>query len=91
VASVFNTPRAVEVSLYVMRAFVELRESIATHTERAMRLDELELRWEPKLAPHDRAIAGSLVAIRQLMTPPESTKALRLPTDGIIPSQSRHA
>ena len=29
-ASVLNTPRAVEVSLYVVRAFVELREALAT-------------------------------------------------------------
>lgn len=73
-ASVLNTPHAVEVSLYVVRAFVELREAIATHKELAKRLDELELRLERKLANHDQAIAGILEAIRQLMAPPESAK-----------------
>ena len=38
-ASVLNPPRAVEVSLYVVRAFVELREALATHKELVKRLD----------------------------------------------------
>ena len=73
-ASVLNTPRAVEVSLYVVRAFVELREALATHKELAQRLDELESRLQRKLATHDQAIAGILEAIRQLMVPPEPAK-----------------
>lgn len=77
-ASVLNTPHAVEVSLYVVRAFVELREAIATHKELAKRLDELELRLKRKLASHDQAIAGILEAIRQLMAPPEPAKKRRI-------------
>jgi len=77
-ASVLNTPHAVEVSLYVVRAFVQLREAIATHKELAKRLDELESRLERKLATHDQAIAGILEAIRQLMAPPESAKKRRI-------------
>jgi len=77
-ASVLNTPRAVEVSLYVVRAFVDLREAVATHKELAKRLDELESRLVRKLATHDQAITGILEAIRQLMTPPEPTKKHRI-------------
>ena len=77
-ASVLNTPRAVEVSLYVVRAFVELREALATHKELAKRLDELESRLERKLATHDQAISGVLEAIRQLMAPPEAAKKRRI-------------
>jgi hypothetical protein len=77
-ASVLNTPHAVEVSLYVVRAFVELREALATHKELARRLDELESRLERKLATHDHAIAGILEAIRQLMAPPEPAKKRRI-------------
>ena len=77
-ASVLNTPRAVEVSLYVVRAFVELREALATHKELAKRLDELESRLQRRLAAHDQAIAGILEAIRQLMTPPEHAKKRRI-------------
>ena len=77
-ASVLNTSRAVEVSLYIVRAFVELREAITTHKELAKRLDELETRLERKLAGHDHAIAGILEAIRQLMAPPEPTNKRRI-------------
>jgi hypothetical protein len=41
-ATVLNSPRAVEVSLYVVRAFVQLREVLASHKELAQRLAELE-------------------------------------------------
>ena len=55
----------------VVRAFVELREALATHTELAKRLDELEGRLEKKLATHDHAILDILSAIRSLMRSPE--------------------
>ena len=77
-AMVLNSPRATEVSVYVVRAFVELRDTLVAHKELAKRLDELESRLERKLATHDQAIAGILDAIRQLMTPPEPTKKRRI-------------
>ena len=77
-ASVLNSPRAVEVSLYVVRAFVELRETLASHKELAKRLDELESRIGRKLATHDQAITGILEAIRQLMVPAEPVKKRRI-------------
>jgi len=77
-ASVLNTPRAVEVSLYVVRAFVELRETLATNKQLALRLDELESRLERKLTSHDQAITGILEAIRQLMAPPDRPKRRRI-------------
>lgn len=68
-ASVLNSPRAVEMSVFVVRAFVQLRELLASHRELAERLDELER----KLATHDRAIAGLIDAIRQLTSVPART------------------
>jgi hypothetical protein len=73
-AMVLNSPRATEVSVYVVRAFVQLRDTLIAHKELAQRLDELETRIERKLSSHDQAIAGILDAIRQLMTPPEPRK-----------------
>lgn len=73
-ATVLNSPRAVEVSIYVVRAFVQLRELLAGHKELAKRLDQLEARMERKLLTHDQAIAGILDAIRQLMVPPPAAK-----------------
>ena len=77
-AMVLNSPRATEVSVYVVRAFVELRDTLVAHKELAKRLDELESRLERKLATHDEAIVGILDAIRQLMAPPEPTEKRRI-------------
>jgi hypothetical protein len=43
-ASILNTPRAVEVSLYVVRAFVSLRDALAAHKDLVRRLDQLDHR-----------------------------------------------
>ncbi len=69
-ATVLNSPRAVEMSIYVVRAFVQLRELLASNQGLTKRLDQLEARIETKLVTHDDAIAAMLFAIRQLMHPP---------------------
>jgi len=73
-ATVLNSTRAVEVSIFVVRAFVQLRELLAGHKELAKRLDELETRIERKLMTHDQTITNILDAIRQLMAPPPAPK-----------------
>ena len=65
-AAVLNTPRAIEVSVFVVRAFVRLREILTTHKALAHKLAELE----SKIETHDEAIRSLVSAIRQLMTPP---------------------
>src|SRR5262245_14908498 len=45
-ANVLNSPRAVEMSVHVLRAFVRLREMLASHKELAKRLDELKARYD---------------------------------------------
>ncbi len=69
-ANTLNSPRAVEMGIYVVRAFVQLREFLASNKDLARRLDQLEARIEKKLTTHDDAIAAMLSAIRQLMHPP---------------------
>jgi hypothetical protein len=69
-ATILNSPRAVGMSIYVVRAFVQLRELISSNKDLARRLDQLEARIEKKLVTHDDAIAAMLSAIRQLMNPP---------------------
>lgn len=71
-ASVLNTPQAVEMSVYVVRAFVRLRELLASNAEMARRLDELEARLTQKLDSHDQAITGILNMLRSLMNTPPS-------------------
>ncbi|MGH8672835.1 MAG: ORF6N domain-containing protein [Burkholderiales bacterium] len=69
-ATVLNSPRAIEVSVYVVRAFVQMREAVVAHKEIARRMDALER----KVGSHDRAVIQILDAIRQLTQPPASPK-----------------
>lgn len=41
-ASILNSPRAVQMSVYVVRAFVQLRQMFASNAELARKLDALE-------------------------------------------------
>ena len=69
-ASVLNSPKAIEVSVLVVRTFVKLRQMLSTHTELRQKLAELENR----LDTHDQTIQTLIDAIHQLMQPPESKK-----------------
>lgn len=62
-SSVLRSKRAVQVNIEIMRAFVRLREMMASHKELARRLDEFERKY-------DRRFKTVFDAIRQLMTPP---------------------
>ena len=73
-ASVLNSPCALEMSVYVVRAFVQLREILASNHELAKRLDQLEAGIQKKLTAHDDAIAAILSAIRELMNPPAPSR-----------------
>jgi hypothetical protein len=77
-ATILSTRRAVEVSVYVVRAFVQLRGVLTANRELAKRLVELEARIERKIDTHDRVIADILDAIRQLMSPPEPKPKRRI-------------
>ncbi len=70
-ATILNSPRAVEVSVHVVRAFVMLREMLSSNRELARRFVQLEARLDKKLIEHDQAIAAILSAIRQLMGKPQ--------------------
>lgn len=70
-AAVLNTPRAVEMSLYVVRAFVRLREVLATHKALGRRLEELERAVATLDAKTDSRFRETFNAIRALMTQPE--------------------
>jgi hypothetical protein len=61
-SSVLNSDRAIEVNIAIMRAFVRLREMIASHKDLARKLDELEKKYDAQF----RVVFD---AIRQLMAP----------------------
>jgi hypothetical protein len=73
-SSVLASERAIAVNIEIMRAFVRLRDLLASNKELARRFADLEQRLTRKLATHDQAIAGILDAIRQLMNPPQPPK-----------------
>ena len=66
-SSVLNSERGVEVNIHIMRAFVKLREMIASNKELAKKLNKLEKKYDAQF----RVVFD---AIRQLMTPPEPKK-----------------
>jgi hypothetical protein len=80
-ATVLNSPRAVDVAIYVVRAFVRLREVAATHGDLAQRLDDLESKTEALAESHDSVSSDTRAqvkpvfdALRALMAPPETPK-----------------
>ena len=64
-SSVLKSERAVKVNLAIMRAFVQLRETLETNRELAKKFSELEQR----VGKQDDEIAAIIDAIRQLMAP----------------------
>ena len=80
-ANLLSSARAVEVSVYVVRAFVRLRELAATHGDLAKRLAELEEKTEALAMSHDtfsrntrNQLKQVFDALRELMTPPDPPK-----------------
>src|SRR5258707_4127376 len=66
-ATVLSSDRAVQMSVFVVRAFVRLREMLATNRRLAGKIDELE----DRLDTHDSTIQDLIEAIRELMIPEE--------------------
>ncbi len=62
-SSVLRSPRAVKVNIAIMRAFVKLREILASHRQLAQRLNEME-------SHYDAQFKTVFDAIRELMQPP---------------------
>jgi hypothetical protein len=69
-ATVLNSERAVQMSVFVVRAFVRLREMLATNQRLAGKIRELE----GKLETHDSTIQELIDAIKDLMTPEDPPK-----------------
>lgn len=93
-ATVLNSPRAVEVSVYVVRAFVRLREMVTTHGELAQRLNELEEKTEVLAMHHDtfsrntrHQLKQVFDTLRELMTPPDPPKR---PIGFVPPSEKKN-
>ena len=69
-ATILNSQRAIEMSVFIVRAFIQLRDLLSSHKQLSSSLDDLER----KLASHDRDITMIVNAIRNLITPPSQKK-----------------
>ena len=69
-ASVLNSSRAIETSIFVVRAFVKMREILSVHKEFARKLLELER----QVAGHGEDIGALIEAIKELIEPPPKSK-----------------
>jgi hypothetical protein len=65
-ATVLNSKRAIEMSIFVVRAFVQMRQTPVVNHKVVSKLSELEVR----LDHHDDEIHDLVDAIRELMAPP---------------------
>ena len=77
-ANVLRSRRAIEVSVFVIRAFIRLRETFAAHKDFAQKLDELERKTEALASRQDEFAATTrsqfrevIEALRRLMASPE--------------------
>ena len=91
-ANVLASAQAVEMGIYVVRAFVRLRLAASTHADLAKRLAELEMKTESIELSHDTFSRNTRMqlkqvfdAIRELMTPPDPPKQ----PIGFVPPQDK--
>ena len=69
-ATVLNSKQAIDMSVFVVRAFVRMREMLVKNRQLAAKINELDRRLET----HDTAIQDLIDAIKELMIPEEGSK-----------------
>jgi hypothetical protein len=77
-ANVLASPQAVEMGIFVVRAFVRMRELAAVHADLAKRLAELEQKTEGLALSHDTFSHNTRIQLRQLI---EAVNQLMAPPD----------
>lgn len=80
-SSVLNSPRAIAINIEIMRAFVQVRATLATHQDLAKQLSELQDKTESLAMSHEtfsrntrNQLRQVFDTLRELMTPPEAHK-----------------
>ncbi len=78
-ANILNSRRAVEMSIFVVRAFIKMRQAMATNRALTEKLQELEKKLTQRLDTHEQAIVYVLAELRKLMEPPQLPVRKRRP------------
>ncbi len=73
-ASVLNTPNAIEVSVFIVRAFIKLRQLLASHKELQRKMSQIEGR----LTDHDEQIIELINLVKSLLSPKTPPKKRRI-------------
>jgi phage regulator Rha-like protein len=76
-ANILNSPRAVQMSIFVVRAFAKMREALRGTPELARKLAALEKKLTARLDVHEAAIVQVLREVMQILNPPEAPESPR--------------
>jgi hypothetical protein len=74
-ANVLNSPRAVQMSVFVVRAFIKMRSALTDTRELARKLAALESELKSRLDVHEAAIVEVLQRVMQILDPPAAPAA----------------
>ena len=87
-ASVLNSPRAIEVNINIMRAFVKMRHYVLSKSDKNNQIAELRKllmlhieNTDHKLSEHDKTIQQIIIALNNLIEKPPKTKKIGFGTD----------
>ena len=78
-ANILNSDRAVQMSIFVVRAFIKMRQTIAANKALTEKLEELEKKITGRLDVHEKAIVYVLGELKKLMEPPKLPEPKRRP------------
>ncbi|MBI4801335.1 MAG: hypothetical protein HY796_02315 [Elusimicrobia bacterium] len=78
-ANVLNSPQAVRISVFVVRAFVRMRQFMSDNRELAKKLAQLEKMLTARLDIHEKAIFQTLEQLMRLLNPETENHGLEEP------------
>lgn len=78
-ANILSSPRAMQMSIFVVRSFIRMRQAIDSNVDLARRLKELEDKLTNRLDSHERGIIYVLEELRKLRNPPELPEPRKRP------------
>ncbi len=76
-ANILRSERAIQMSVFVVRAFVRMRQMLGTQRELTVKLADLEKKLTVRLDTHETAIVDVLRQIMRLLNPPDEPDPLR--------------
>ena len=78
-ANILKSNRAVQMSIFVVRAFIKMRHTLAANRALSDKLDQMERKLTNRLDVHEKAILHVLKELRRLMEPPRLQEPKRRP------------